>query len=183
MGPWTGQALAWFGKPTNTVSGDRAHSILLQPHQQHNSIDATALFLHYKPNYAGKSLEPEVYPRPDGTVYVCGQGDSQPLPLHPSEVKHDSKSCKTLLDIASKVSHYLTDAEVLSESACYLPCSKDNIPLIGLVPGFSNVYIGAGHYCWGILQGPATGEALAEFISTENMPEMLKDFDPERILK
>ena len=182
MGPWTGQGLAWMHKPNNLVSGDRAHSILLQPDLSKSSIDNTALFLHYKPNYSGKSLEPEVYPRPDGTVYVCGQGDSEPLPTNPSDVKPDPKSCKTLFNIAAKVSQHLSEAELVAESACYLPCSKDNVPLIGKVPGYENVYIGTGHYCWGILQGPATGEALADFISSGKMPDILKDFDPSRLM-
>lgn len=39
----------------------------------------------------------------------------------------------------------------------------------------------AGHTCWGILNGPATGEALAQLI-VEGKPKYvdLKAFDPAR---
>ena len=41
------------------VSGDRAHSIVLKPVDE-DTVDNTALFLHYKPHYSAKSQEPEV---------------------------------------------------------------------------------------------------------------------------
>ena len=86
------------------------------------------------------------------------------------------------MDIASKVSDKLASAKLIKESACYLPCSNDNIPLIGKVPGVDNLFIGTGHYCWGILQAPATGQALAQYIASDKMPDILVDFDPARLL-
>jgi glycine/D-amino acid oxidase-like deaminating enzyme len=53
---------------------------------------------------------------------------------------------------------------VESEQACYLPLSPDGSPVIGAVPGVQGAYIAAGHSCWGILNGPATGLAMAELI-------------------
>jgi glycine/D-amino acid oxidase-like deaminating enzyme len=38
------------------------------------------------------------------------------------------------------------------------------LPLIGPVPGVGGAYIATGHSVWGILNAPATGEALAELI-------------------
>lgn len=35
----------------------------------------------------GREVEPEVYPRPDGTVYVCGEQQDTPLPHSPAQVR------------------------------------------------------------------------------------------------
>jgi hypothetical protein len=62
MGPWTGHGLAaWFGLAGggDVVTGQRAHSILIREPKT-TKIDATALFLAYRENYTGKSLDPEV---------------------------------------------------------------------------------------------------------------------------
>ncbi|KAJ1678235.1 hypothetical protein EV182_004492 [Spiromyces aspiralis] len=55
-------------------------------------------------------------------------------------------------------------AEVLVEQACYLPISKTGIPCIGEVPGAPGFYLATGHSCWGILNAPGTGKAMAELI-------------------
>jgi glycine/D-amino acid oxidase-like deaminating enzyme len=40
----------------------------------------------------------------------------------------------------------------------------DGLPLISAVPGSAGAYIATGHSVWGILNAPATGEAMAELI-------------------
>lgn len=40
----------------------------------------------------------------------------------------------------------------------------DGIPVIGEVPGAKGAFVASGHGCWGILNGPATGEAVAELL-------------------
>lgn len=35
---------------------------------------------------AGQRKEPEVYPRPDGTVYICGESDSSAVPDDPLSI-------------------------------------------------------------------------------------------------
>lgn len=44
-----------------------------------------------------RSIEPELYPRPDGTVYVCGEPASLPVPPDgPSAVSLEPKSLHVL---------------------------------------------------------------------------------------
>jgi hypothetical protein len=42
--------------------------------------------------------------------------------------------------------------------------SGDGLPLNGPVPGVADAYVATGHSVWGILNAPATGEAMAELI-------------------
>jgi glycine/D-amino acid oxidase-like deaminating enzyme len=56
------------------------------------------------------------------------------------------------------------------------------LPLIGKIPGIAGAYVATGHSVWGVLNAPATGEAMAELIvdgaaTTTN----LRPFDPGRL--
>ena len=42
--------------------------------------------------------------------------------------------------------------------------TQDGLPLIGAIPGARGAYVATGHSVWGILNAPATGEAMAELI-------------------
>ena len=44
------------------------------------------------------------------------------------------------------------------------PGSPDELPLLGQVPGFSNAFIGAGHFRSGLQMSPATGMILADLM-------------------
>ncbi len=49
-----------------------------------------------------------MYPRPDGTVYVCGSGGkTAPLPDNPANVEVDEEVCQMLEQVA--VSAYRTN--------------------------------------------------------------------------
>jgi D-amino-acid dehydrogenase len=60
------------------------------------------------------------------------------------------------------------------------PMTPDGLPVIGLLPGFSNLAIASGHGMLGLTLAPATADALADLISTGKRPEVLRPFDPGR---
>lgn len=71
--------------------------------------------------------------------------------------------------------------EPVMEQACYLPSTDDGIPLMGSISDEPGVYIATGHTCWGILLGPASGEAMASVIATGDSPKVdLRMFSPNR---
>ena len=56
------------------------------------------------------------------------------------------------------------------------------LPLIGKVSRIENAYVATGHNVWGILNAPATGEAIAELIvDGEGHTVDLTAFDPGRL--
>lgn len=59
------------------------------------------------------------------------------------------------------------------------PCTRDGLPLIGATRS-PNVFVGGGHGMWGITLGPATGNLLAEMITTRQRPAELAPFNPLR---
>ena len=149
MGPWCGKAAQWL--PLPAIKGQRAHNLLLRPQR---AVTAHALFVEYTGSVGAHS--PEVYPRPDGEVYVCGMGDHVALPENPSDIKPSDDATEQLLKMVEEISSHFraAEAEVLAKRACYLPVSPDGLPLIGKVPGVGGAFIGGGHSCWGILTGP-----------------------------
>lgn len=110
-------------------------------------------------------MDPEVYPRPTGEVYVCGMSAEVEMPDDPDQVVGNPDSIAMLKRVAKTVSSHLAEeATVKVEQACFLPCTDDSLPIIGEVPGVKGCYVATGHSCWGILNGPATGAAVAELV-------------------
>lgn len=90
-------------------------------------------------------------------------------------------ACPHAFIAASMCLQELGRAEVLQQQACFLPTSSDGVPVIGRIPGLNNAYIATAHSCWGILNAPATGEALAELVVDGKASSSdLRPFDPAR---
>jgi hypothetical protein len=58
------------------------------------SIPAEALFLEYRAAN-GEILTPELFPRADGTTWVCAISSIGPLPLDPNDVAADEGATET----------------------------------------------------------------------------------------
>jgi glycine/D-amino acid oxidase-like deaminating enzyme len=176
MGPWSLLAASWL--PLPAVNGLKGHSLIFETGQE---VPGEALFLEYR-EATGAVQAPELFPRPDGTTYVCGISSESPLPIDPAAVAPDPAAIKRLEAICNEVSPALASAKILARQACYRPITRDGLPLIGRVPGVEGAYIATGHSVWGILNAPATGEAIAELI-TEGAAHTidLSPFDPGRL--
>jgi glycine/D-amino acid oxidase-like deaminating enzyme len=175
MGPWTNRGAGRLSLPT--VRGLKGYSVVLAAAE----VPAHALFLDYR-TAAGRPLEPEIFPRPDGEVYVCGIADPAPLPDSPEAVDVSEHACAALATAAARVSTVLAAAPIVRRQACYRPITDDGLPLIGRVPHVRAAYVAAGHGPWGILNAPATGLALAELITEGAASSVdLGPFDPSRL--
>ncbi len=177
MGPWSSLAAQWL--PIPTVMGLKGHSITLHPQ---TPIPAHALFASYV-TADGEQLEPEIYPRPDGEVYLCGLSDTTPLPERPELVQPRPEAGPMLQQIAADLSSALTGLEPQRLQACYRPVYDDGLPLLGQVPGVQGAYLATGHSCWGILNAPASGLTMAELIVDGHAQSVdLTPYDPQRAL-
>jgi glycine/D-amino acid oxidase-like deaminating enzyme len=80
-----------------------------------------------------------------------------------------------------RLSPTLGTARVIAAQACHRPVTRDGLPLIGPVAGVEGAYLATGHSVWGILNAPATGEAMAELILDGAARTVdLAPFDPAR---
>ncbi|PIN07067.1 putative oxidoreductase [Handroanthus impetiginosus] len=182
LGPWSGKLSLL--RSMFRVYGLKAHSIVLEP-KDGDAITPHALFLSYYPAQGGKPMDPEVYPRPTGEVYICGMSAEVEVPDDPEQVTPVPESIRVLKTVARNVSSHLVEGEarVKAEQACFLPCTDDSLPVIGEVPGIKGCYVATGHSCWGILNGPATGAAVSELVldGTASIVDLSR-FSPDRFV-
>mmetsp|Transcript_8763 Transcript_8763/g.18926 ORF Transcript_8763/g.18926 Transcript_8763/m.18926 type:complete len:464 (+) Transcript_8763:101-1492(+) len=179
-GPWT----------ANNMYGTKYHSLVVP----------TTKILNQCVFFSGLG-DPEVYVRNDSTAYCTGFPDP-PVRVteHPGEEEVRQEvidKIQTSVEAASSFSddtstNYLVfsndndddeSQKTILKQACYLPSTVDGIPMMGKVPGTEHprTYVCAGHTCWGILMGPASGEAMAHEIVTGRSPHVnLSLFSPQR---
>lgn len=176
MGPWSILSSQWLAMPP--VYGLKGHSLVFKTDGR---VPAEALFLEYQ-EAGGAVHSPEIFPRSDGTTYVCAISSESPLPVDPAHVSPDDGAMERLEEMCRRLSPVLAEAEILARQACFRPVTQDGLPLIGKLPGIEGAYAATGHSVWGILNAPATGEAMAELIldgATQTVD--LSPFDPGRL--
>jgi glycine/D-amino acid oxidase-like deaminating enzyme len=176
LGPWSLLAAQWV--PLPAIYGLKGHSIVFRPKEP---LPAEAIFAEVQ-DAAGETLAPEIVPRADGTLYVCGVPGSGPLPVDPAHVRPEDGGCEKLREIAIHLVPQLATAEVLAEQACYRPIAEDGLPVIGPVAGSDGLYVATGHSVWGMLNAPGTAEALAGLMTAGRSPHIdLAAFSPARL--
>ncbi len=158
LGPWSQFAARWLPMPA--VYGYKGHSLIFETGQR---IPAQALFLEYQ-EASGEVLTPELFPRADGTTWACAISSAQPVPVDPAAVEPDPGAHERLEALCREISPVLAAAPIRTRQACFRPVTEDGLPLIGAVPGVAGAYLATGHNVWGMLNAPATGEAMTELI-------------------
>jgi glycine/D-amino acid oxidase-like deaminating enzyme len=176
MGPWSILASRWL--PLPAVFGFKGHSLIFATGA---AIPAEALFLEYQ-EASGEVLTPELFARADGTTWICAISSTEPLPVDPANVAPDEGAHERLEAMCRNISPALAEAPIVARQACFRPVTEDGLPLIGRVPGVAGAYVATGHSVWGMLNAPATGEAMAELILDGSAARVdLAPFAPERL--
>ncbi len=176
MGPWSILATRWL--PLPAVYGYKGHSLVFETG---DTVPAEALFLEYQ-EASGEVLTPEVFARADGTVWACAISSSGPLPVDPAAVAADEGAHARLEALCRAISPALAVAPIRARQACFRPVTEDGLPLLGPVPGIAGAYVATGHNVWGMLNAPATGEAMAELILDGAARHIdLAPFAPQRL--
>jgi glycine/D-amino acid oxidase-like deaminating enzyme len=187
-GPWTSHVF-----PEAPIDAIRAHSVIIKaevtPYAVFSEIDLPRDFgrndnRDVKRRRHGLTVSPEMYARPDGTVYACGEGDSSiPLPKSSDLVVCDEDRCQDIIDYCGSISAPMGKGEVLVKQACYLPSvSGSGGPLIGKT-GIRGLFMATGHTCWGIQNSCATGKLISEFVfDGEAKSARIDSLDPRRVL-
>ncbi|RYC57272.1 hypothetical protein CHU98_g8946 [Xylaria longipes] len=167
-GPWTSSLL-----PQTKVEGLRAHSVVFEadvtPYAVFTNISLPANWIpsHRQRRVHNGHVDPEIYARP-GEVYACGECDpTVPLPETADLVEVDEAQCDDMVAYIGTVSTILKAAPVTAKQACYMPRhmrpGQESTPLVGGT-AVEGLWVAAGHTCWGIQNGPASGKLISEFI-------------------
>ena len=142
----------YHGVAANTETSSSGVSKLL-------SNPATSLFM--SAFIDGVELhDPELYFRPH-EVYTCGCGpdDGEAVTCQPDTVALDPQKLLALYRVAIAASS--RNSLLRAYSSCYLPVpERGGAPLVGCLPKTAptctQIYVSAGHGCWGVLLAPVT---------------------------
>jgi len=168
-GPWTGAlARKLLGQRAGAAGGivpsEASTSIIMRPPSD-ALVPAQALFSSIRmPD--GRYGSPEVFPRPDGTVYICGAGtgDGLALPTRAREVSPSERAVERLVEYMNVISPTrFKDATIEVQQACFRPNPpRGGNPVIGKLG--KGLWVASGHNVWGLNHGPGTGKCMAELI-------------------
>jgi glycine/D-amino acid oxidase-like deaminating enzyme len=111
----------------------------------------------------------------DGGLLAGGtrdEGDHSPQ-VRPEVIQDIRRRLAELLPAAGQV-------RVRYQWCCFRPATADGQPVIDQVPGLDNAWVSAGHDGDGLLMAPATGQALATWITTGRQPQQVATFGLSR---
>jgi glycine oxidase len=161
MGPWSREAEAWLETriPVDPLKGEILRVEL-----------------------PGRRLSPDLsggegsfHAKPDGLVFCGSTEEWQGFDREPSD------GARQIITKGSvRLMPAMAEARVVLHTACLRPVTADWLPIIGLAPGYQNVYLATGAGKKGVLLSPGIGKAVADLISQGNTPLSIGPFDPQR---
>jgi glycine/D-amino acid oxidase-like deaminating enzyme len=169
-GPWSGVLCEdWFGIEL-PMEGVRSTSIVFREGGDDVRRDFKALFCEEDEH----GCHTEVYPRPDGSLYLCGLGGSKYIKgdelrkggscYFPEAVTADPLRVAAGLRSFRALSS-LGDVEPSVTQACMRPIHPDALPTISPIsPEIAGAFVSTGANCWGILWSLVMGRAMAELV-------------------
>lgn len=145
MGPWSSDAAAWLGTgiPIEPLKGQ---IVKVRP-----SRDLPPHSVSQGGNYA--------ITKPGGILFL---GTTEERVGFDRSVTGDARDA--ILDWGLRFVSVLSDAELVEQTACLRPLTRDERPMIGAIEGLAGAYLASGHGRQGILMAPATGRAIADLI-------------------
>jgi glycine/D-amino acid oxidase-like deaminating enzyme len=190
LGPWSCLVEEWLGVPM-PVEGIWSTSIIYEA----ASPAATALAAEPRALFCSedsRGCHLEVYPRPDGEVYVAGCGGSRivtpealragELPPAATNVPDESRVAaaeRSLADLSSAFQG--ASSRSTRQQACMRPMAPDGLPILGPLPGVDNLVMATGHGPWGVLWAPITGRVVSELLLDDGEASLnVRAFQPRR---
>ncbi|HYV37143.1 MAG TPA: glycine oxidase ThiO [Gemmataceae bacterium] len=116
-----------------------------------------------------------VVPRGDGYVVVGSTEEDVGF-----EKRNTAIAVKELLALACRLAPGLREATMERCWSGLRPGSPDGLPFLGLVPGWDNLFVAAGHFRSGILLSPGTGLVMKELLLGQSPTVALKGFHLDR---
>ena len=145
-GPWSQHAGAWLEipVPVEPLKGEMLRlRVPGRPLEHDFAWDHVSLF-H----------------RLDGLVWVGTTEEARGFETHPT-----ASVRRKLLEGATELMPAIADASLVKHTACLRPVTPDWLPIIGLAPGWDNVYLATGAGKKGILISPGIGKAIADLVT------------------
>jgi glycine oxidase len=115
-------------------------------------------------------------PRPDGRVLIGSTEEDAGF-----DKRTTAAAISELLTLAGTLVPGLAGANVEKCWAGLRPGSPDGLPFLGPVPGWSNLFVAAGHFRAGIQLSPATALVMKELLVGQRLTVSLEPFRLDRV--
>jgi glycine/D-amino acid oxidase-like deaminating enzyme len=114
--------------------------------------------------------------KPDGLLWAGTTEERVGFHEEPTQAGRD----KIMGDVLT-MAPSLADAQLVQHTACLRPLSADGLPIVGRVPGWTNLYLGTGAGRKGILWSTGMSQGLADLVlrGKSGVPG-LEHLDPAR---
>lgn len=152
LGPWSGvMAEDWFGMHL-PMEGVKSTSIVYEDLDPIRT-EPFACFCEEDSN----DCHLELYPRPNGEVYICGCGGSDYVSGDRLRAGGDCESADMIKADPTRIEAAVNSFRAMSSlgdkkpeqtQACMRPCPSDGLPVMGKIPNVEGAYISCGHNCW-----------------------------------
>jgi len=163
MGPWAGMASSWLGVPVPVRP--------LRGHAQWVRMPGAPFV--YGMSRSGNYLL--ITTTRDGLTYLGSTHEEAGFDDQPTDEGIDYILKGALTMVPS-----LMDVELVRRTACLRPLSADELPIIGKVPGWDNVYLATGHGAEGILLSAVTARIITDLIVKGNTSISIEPLAPGR---
>jgi D-amino-acid dehydrogenase len=80
------------------------------------------------------------------------------------DTRTSAEGVKEVIGEALRVAPGLANAEILDIRVGLRPCTEDNLPVMGPVPGFRNIILATGHGSTGLQLGPYSGKVISDLM-------------------
>lgn len=163
MGPWAGTASSWLSVP-----------VPVRPQRgQAQWVRAPGPPFVYTLSRSGNYLITRT--KHDGLIYLGSTQEEAGFDDQPTEEGRDYIISGVLTMVPS-----LVETELVRPTACLRPLSADELPIIGGVPGWDNVYLATGHWTMGIGLSPVTARIITDLIVKGHTSIPIEPFAPGR---
>ncbi len=159
MGPWVAEMRSWFGieLPVEPVKGEMLRLKLPGANVTHD-------FTHGMIS---------LYRRGDDEVWVGVTRERCGFDERPTE-----SARKMLIDGAARIMPAVREATLIEHLAALRPATPTGLPVIGCVPGWSNVFVANGGGIKGVLLSAGIGVAIRDLVLTGETAMPIADFLP-----
>ena len=146
LGPWTGNASRWLGVPI-PIRPLKGQIVRLN-----SPLTPVTCSVGWEGNYACT--------KPDGLLWAGTTEEDAGFDESPTLEGRD----KVLISLRKMIPR-LDEAELVQQTACLRPLSKDGRIILGRIPQRENVLVATGTGRKGILLGPAMGKLVSELVT------------------
>lgn len=115
-------------------------------------------------------------PKRDNTIFVGATVEQVGF-----EKQLTASGIAWLLTSALNLAPALADAALVRMWAGLRPWSADGRPILGRAPGWENVTLATGHSGVGFETSAISGQAIAELLTSGQIPAVIRPFAPERL--